>query len=424
MFQSLKTAMSGPAATTEFLRHPLAYELMADLGKRIFTHRGKHAQGIWLEAISRQMKAGLKKQGLVVWGNAFFPFELLHGLGVTPVHPETIAAIASTLGLSRRAMNCAESGGYSPDICSFYRCTVGLDMQGLLPPPDIIVSASYLCDGAIKAFNNSAEYYGCGHYLLDVPYHDTDAARRYLAGQLRELAQVIAGMQGKPFDQDRLAEAMVLSNQARDYQLKINELRKTSPCPLPVEDATGYMLDMQFFGPGSRAGVEFFKAMCDEVEANAAGGRKLKAGERLRLLWLHYIRPYYPNEIIDFLEKNGVSVCFNEAGHVYWPPLDPERPFESLAAKVLSQPNGGPLERRAELALKLAKEYKVDGAIHFSHWGCHQSCGGEYVIRDRLLKKGIPMLVLDGDGTDSRNYSREQTRLRLEAFLEMLEARR
>jgi benzoyl-CoA reductase/2-hydroxyglutaryl-CoA dehydratase subunit BcrC/BadD/HgdB len=32
-------------------------------------------------------------------------------------------------------------------------------------------------------------------------------------------------------------------------------------------------------------------------------------------------------------------------------------------------------------------------------------------------------LILDGDGTDSRNYSREQTRLRLEAFLEMLEAR-
>ena len=33
------------------------------------------------------------------------------------------------------------------------------------------------------------------------------------------------------------------------------------------------------------------------------------------------------------------------------------------------------------------------------------------------------MLILDGDGIDSRNYSKEQTRLRLEAFLEMLEAK-
>ena len=27
--------------------------------------------------------------------------------------------------------------------------------------------------------------------------------------------------------------------------------------------------------------------------------------ERFRLLWLHYVRPYYPNEIISYLETNG-----------------------------------------------------------------------------------------------------------------------
>jgi benzoyl-CoA reductase/2-hydroxyglutaryl-CoA dehydratase subunit BcrC/BadD/HgdB len=423
MFGQLKTALTGPGVTTEFLRHPLAYELMASLGKRISTRKGKRAQGIWLDAISRQMKAGLKKQGLVVWGNAFFPFELLYGLGVTPIHPETIAAIAAMLGLSREAISCAESGGYSPDICSFYRCAVGLDMEDLLPPPDIVVSASYLCDGAVKAFNNISENYGCEHYLLDVPYHDTESSRKYLAGQLKELALTIAGKQGKPFSQDKLAEAVVLSNQAREYLLKVNELRKVSPCPLSAEDATSYMLDMQFFGPGSPAGVEFFKAMYEELQAKVARGQGAVAKERFRLLWLHYIRPYYPNEIIGYLEAMGASVCFNEANHVYWETLDPDNPFESLAAKVLSIPNGGPLERRSGLALRLADEYRVDGVIHFSHWGCRQSCGGEYVIRDLMRKRDIPMLILDGDATDSRNYSREQTRLRLEAFLEMLEAR-
>jgi benzoyl-CoA reductase/2-hydroxyglutaryl-CoA dehydratase subunit BcrC/BadD/HgdB len=183
------------------------------------------------------------------------------------------------------------------------------------------------------------------------------------------------------------------------------------------------MMDMQFFGPGSPAGVEFFKAMYEELKAKVAGGKGAVAKERFRLLWLHYIRPYYPNEIISYLEAMGASVCFNEASHVYWEPLDPAKPFESLAAKVLSIPNGGPLERRAGLALKLVDEYKVDGVIHFSHWGCRQSCGGEYVIRDLMRKRDIPMLILDGDGTDSRNYSKEQTRLRLEAFLEMLEVR-
>ena len=133
--------------------------------------------------------------------------------------------------------------------------------------------------------------------------------------------------------------------------------------------------------------------------------------EKFRLLWLHYIKPYYPNEIISFLESQGAAIVFGEANHVYWGPLDPARPFESLAAKMLANPSGGPLERRASLALEFVDRYNIDGVIHFSHWGCRQSCGGEYVIRDMMRKKGVPMLVLDGDGADSRNYSKEQTRL-------------
>jgi len=68
----------------------------------------------------------------------------------------------------------------------------------------------------------------------------------------------------------------------------------------------------------------------------------------------------------------------------------------------------------------LVKRYKIDGVIHFSQRGCRQSCGGAYIIKDFLQKKGVPMLIMDGDGADYRNYSKGQTRTRIEAFLEML----
>jgi benzoyl-CoA reductase/2-hydroxyglutaryl-CoA dehydratase subunit BcrC/BadD/HgdB len=424
MFTQLKNKIAGPGVTAEFLRHPLAYGLMAGVGKRVYTRRGKRAQGMWLDFTARQIKAALKRKGLVVWANAFFPFELLYGLGVVPYRPETVAACAAVLGLSREAISCAECNGYSPDICSFYRGAAGLDIQGLMPPPDIVVSASHLCDGAVKAFNSASTRYGCPHFLLDVPYHDTPDARRYLAGQLRELARIIAEKQGEPFNEVGLARALRLSNESREYLLGINELRHALPCPLPGEDATSYMMDMQFFGAGSRAGVDFFKTIYGDVASNVRNKRGAAAEERFRLLWLHYVRPYYPNDLVPYLESMGASICCNESSYVYWGPLDPASPFESLAAKVLAHPSGGPLERRAGLALKLAEEYQVDGVIHFSHWGCRQSSGGEYVIRDLMRKKDIPMLILDGDGTDSRNYSKEQTRLRLEAFLEMLDARK
>jgi benzoyl-CoA reductase/2-hydroxyglutaryl-CoA dehydratase subunit BcrC/BadD/HgdB len=413
-----------PEVAKVVLRRPVGYTLLGELVRFTFPRRNRRAQGMWLEFVTREMKTALRHRKPVVWANAFFPLELLHALDVAPCHPETLSALASRVGLGRHAITCAESEGYSPDSCSFYRCALGLDTEGLLPRPDMVVSTSYLCDGAVKFFHNMSKRYGCDYFLLDIPYRDSPTARSYLAGQMKELALRIAAMSGRKPDPDRLALAMELSNRARDCLVKINELRKMSPCPLSAEDAISYMLDMQFFGPGSRECENFFRAMLEEVEAAAREERVEAPGEKLRLLWLHYIRPYYPNEIFSYLESRGAAVCFGEANHVYWEPMDPAAPYYSLAAKLLSNPSGGPLERRADLAVKLVEDYRIDGVIHFSHWGCRQSCGGEYVIRDILKKRGIPMLVLDGDGTDSRNYSREQTRLRLEAFLEMLEARR
>jgi len=423
MFGQLKTTLV-PKVIRSLLRQPLTYELLGDLGKFSYSRHDKRSQGIWFDFTAKQLKAAFQREGLVVWSNAFAPFEMFYGLDLIPCHPETLAALAARLGFSKRAVTCAEAGCYSPDICSFYRCAMGLTIEGLLPRPDIVISASHLCDGTVKFFHNISKFYGCEYYLLDVPYHNSKTAIRYLASQLEDLASLIAEKQKRPLDLDKLVNALSLSNEAREYMLKINGLRRAVPCPLSGSDAIGYVLDMQFFGLGSETGVRFFKALYEELKARVASGQGVVDEEKFRLLWLHYIRPYYPNKIISHLEEMGASVCFGEANHVYWEPLDVDNPFESMAAKVISNPSGGQLEHRSSLALTLVDRYEIDGVIHFSHWGCRQSCGGEYVIRDLMRKKGIPTLILNGDGADSRNYSEEQTKIRLDAFLEMLEAKR
>lgn len=100
---------------------------------------------------------------------------------------------------------------------------------------------------------------------------------------------------------------------------------------------------------------------------------------------------------------------------------DPARPLESLAEKILSNIWTGPLERRIEAVENMVKDYHIDEVVHFSHWGCRQSCGGASVIGDRLKQKGIPYMILYGDGADPDNYSPAQTRTRLQAMMEMLE---
>lgn len=58
----------------------------------------------------------------------------------------------------------------------------------------------------------------------------------------------------------------------------------------------------------------------------------------------------------------------------------------------------------------------ADGVINFCHWGCKQSAGGVFQLRETLKAADIPLLVLDGDAMDRRNSHDGQIKTRLEAF--------
>ena len=52
--------------------------------------------------------------------------------------------------------------------------------------------------------------------------------------------------------------------------------------------------------------------------------------------------------------------------------------------------------------------------------GAKQASGGSPILKEAMRKRGIPMLILDGDGIDKRNSHDGQIKTRLEAFLEMI----
>lgn len=183
------------------------------------------------------------------------------------------------------------------------------------------------------------------------------------------------------------------------------------------------MAGMAFYSPGSEEGVEFFRALRDHIAVRVRGGKGYLPRERFRVLWLHHIRPYYPNSIFSFLDARGIAVAFEEPNYLWWPEPRPEAPWESLTDKLLCNPWAGPLERRLQAVREMALSYGVQGAIHFSHWGCRQSTGGAVQLGEALKEMGLLYLLLPGDGADPGNYSPGQTLTRLQAFAEMLESR-
>ncbi len=360
------------------------------------------------------------------FGSLFIPYELLYSLKIKPFLPEVVAGFTASMGFADKTLKEASSHWYSQDLCTFHRSASGAVSLDLFPKPDFIFTSNLACDAAQKAFYIYAKNYDIekNYYLIDVPHEYSRQSVKYLAGQLEEISHSIAEKTGSRLDMDRFREVIGLSNEFRRWALKINKARKTLKAHPKNFNGLSYLLP--FFGlSGTRESIILYKQMyADFIKANENGsGKDLNnRGPAKKILWLH-LKPYYKSEIFDILEKENCRVAFEEINNVYWPELDPDKPFESFAKKMLSSPLRGEIDNRVKAILKMAKDYNVDGVILFSQWGCRQSNGGSRIIKDSLKDIGIPTLVLDGDCVDRTNSSTGQTKTRLQGFIEILNSR-
>ncbi|HEY5533067.1 MAG TPA: 2-hydroxyacyl-CoA dehydratase family protein [Candidatus Anoxymicrobiaceae bacterium] len=355
--------------------------------------------------------------GPVAWASLLIPTELLHGAGVVGFYPEVAAAVLTTGRFSERFLQRASADGFSSDLCSFHRVVLGASAEGFLPRPDVILSASSPCDSAPMSFAHLADFHGVEHIALEFPACEpTSGGTGILARQIADTFERLLEMEGTG-SEAKLRSVVELSNEAGAYAREVEELRRLSPCPLDGWDALGQLAVIHTL-PGTRECVEFYRLLADELRR----GKANRAPERQdhRLLWMH-LKPYFATSMPRFLEEKGAVIVCEEYNRWFWPEMDPGRPFDSMAVKMMSHPAVGPASRRAEIMIRLAREYRVDGAVHFSHRGCRQSSGCARQLRDELAAAGIRTLVLDGECLDEREHNEGQVRTRLEAFLESLD---
>ena len=143
--------------------------------------------------------------------------------------------------------------------------------------------------------------------------------------------------------------------------------------------------------------------------------------EGKKILWVHLL-PFYQESLQKCFNTNqNYQIIASDIILDSAEKLDPERPFHSLARKIIHNIYNGSYSHRASLIGKLCDTLHPDAVIQFCHWGCKQSSGGSILLKEEMQKKGIPMLILDGDGIDKRNSHDGQIKTRLEAFLEMLD---
>ena len=377
---------------------------------------------IYVKEIARLGSRLYDDKNQVAWCGISVPFDLLTAMGVTSCFVEFIGAMLASTGTSDDFVEAAEQAGYAGDTCGFHRSVMGAALKGIMPIPDFLIGTTCPCSGGIAVIENLARHFQKDLFILNVPQESTNESVRYLADQIERMVEFVSQHTGKPLDKDLLRQAVNNSNLEREFFDETYRFASHIPSPTNGRLLSNVGITMALL-KGLDAGVEVAREFRDEfakrVEENIAG----VPGERFRLLWIQN-RIQFKNPLIELLEKKyKASVVTDELNWITWDPIDPDDPFPGMAKRAISIPINGWGERRVRHLKKLAGEYHIDGAINPCNWGCRQGTGSRGLIAKGLKEIGVPVLNLEVDCVDSRNFAEGQLRTRVEAFMEMLENR-
>jgi benzoyl-CoA reductase/2-hydroxyglutaryl-CoA dehydratase subunit BcrC/BadD/HgdB len=383
-------------------------------GPQAFTARKKLALNI--ARLGIRLYSGKEP---IAWCGVLAPFDLLHAMGITSCFVEFVGAMLASTGAVGPMLERAENAGYGTDGCSYHRSVLGAALQGLMPEPDFLIATSGPCTGGLATIENLARYFEKDLFVIHIPQRDDEKGVRYLADQFRSMVAFVATQTGRSLDPARLRDAMENTNRTRALMVSMNDLAARIPTPARRRDLVNFGIVMSLL-VGTESAVEIAETYRDEFAGKVSRGIAGVAGERVRLLWLQN-RIQFQNPLERMLEDEyRAAVVMDELNHITWDPIDLDNPYTGLARRALSIPLTGPAARRIDNLQQLARVYRVDGAINPCHWGCRQGTGARGLIYKGLREVGVPVLNLEVDCIDPRNFAEAQLRTRLQAFMEML----
>jgi benzoyl-CoA reductase/2-hydroxyglutaryl-CoA dehydratase subunit BcrC/BadD/HgdB len=202
---------------------------------------------------------------------------------------------------------------------------------------------------------------------------------------------------------------------------EVYELARRVPTPARRRDLINLALIISL-SFGTDAAVEIAETYRDEFQRKVDAGVAGVPGERARLLWIQN-RIQFRSPVEELLEGLGAAVVVDELNDINWDPVDADDPFPGMARRMLSVCLTGSADFRLENLRRLCREYRVHGAINPCHWGCRQGTGARGILERGLREIGVPVLNLEVDCVDERNFSVGPIKTRLEAFLEVIHER-
>lgn len=367
----------------------------------------------------------------VAWNGTLFPSEISYLFDILPIPLPVLAAI-DTRNSQQNLLVAAREEGVDRANCTILSAVLG--RMDRTPAPDFIFHTTGSCDyyrqHMLRVIDLAAEKFGIDpdrHVCsVDLPTYtfETETGIRFLAEQFRDAVSKIESALGVRHDPQKLRTILEHVNQARHYHVLTEDLRARSPALARGSELLKRAV-LYASSWGSPEFVEVARTYYEELSERAQSlqpGRTplFHLGEKHRILWV-YLWDYNDSSLFAFLEDDlDCAIVAEELNHIHWPPMDLDKPFESIARRVVQPINH--LNSRMAYLMEMAERYRVDGIILFTHFFGHCPLASES-FQNLLRKSGYPTLFLEGDCLDETRRP-SSTLTKLQAFVEQLNQRR
>lgn len=374
--------------------------------------------------------------------NFCFPPELFYMLDIYPMCQELgslLTCIINIASISSEYIDIAEEAGISSHECNAQKVWLGAILKGQAPKPDAIIYSSQPCDSTNNQYQIMQSWYKVPTFTIDIPYwsYELDNAYYnedllpYIANQLKKLINFLEKISGNEAEEEKMKHIFMLSNEARENILEIQELAKHVPSPI-----TSLIPILNYAALLSSAGlpitVEHTKEIKDyvkEMVKRGLGGINLayrgKKEEKFRVVSLY---PFNPS-IIEWIERKYEAVLVQDMlGFQLAKPVNlssKESILEDLGKTVLDMPmarqSRGPMEFYFDDMIRIGKEYKADCYIFGGHVGCKHSWGGIKLLTDMIKEEtGLQTLIFETDVFDPRVGNTAEIKKKIKLFFENL----
>jgi len=364
----------------------------------------------------------------LAWVTSGFPVEIPVAMGVGVSYPEQYGAVVGSQKVGPEVCGFAEDIGYSQELCSYARASIGSvekpdqsPMDGL-PPPQALLAANNICGTVLRWYDAVSEQTGAPVFLFDTPPIDGEQPehhKQYVRQGLDRLIEFLGSTFNTTLTDERTREVAKLSSNAIELWTKSLKACKTSPSPLNCADrflAMAPVVSMR----GTQLPIDFYQTLWEEVESRVKSGLGAIRDEKIRLLWDN-IPPWH--SIFNFfngLAKRGVVFPADTYTHAWSGKIEGDDLFESVVSIYSNVYLNKGLDAKIDKMCQLIKDYDLDGFVLFSVRSCKRYSLGQLVSKEIVAERtGVPGVVIEGDMVDSRVFNEAQIQTRIDALLEM-----